>query len=673
MPPIIKVDDAERVNTKDYPYAKFPFDTFNPVQSRAFEYYNKDVNFIAACLTSSGKTVLSELFISHDIRVNQKKCIYLVPFRSLAQERINEWTSDKHHFADLKVSVVTGDYRLTVERQAELDAADLIVMSYEMFNNRVRNMDSERSEFLLKVGTLVCDEFHSIGIAGRGDHIEAALMKFTEINKACRLVMLSATVPNVEELSEWISFILNHKHTVLLKSKYRPCPLNYHFEKYWDGERTYEDNEQQKVNMAQEIIEYYSDDKFLAFVHTKKTGDLLKRALASAGIKSEFHNADLDKAQRIKIEESFKNGDDLRVIIATSTLAAGINMPARRVVILGVHRGLDEVEVFDLHQMCGRAGRPQYDPMGDSYILLPESTYDIHKSRIKTPQVIQSQMLDHNTNHHKVLAFHIVSEIHQGLIKSKEDVHHWYKRSLAYFQTKELDDSTVDGVMELLRKYGAVWEEEGQYTVTSIGKISSLFYYSPFDVSDLKWNFNKLFDERQENDDIKLVIALANLDTHRFGIVSKAEREEMADFVNNAWIKVGRNVVKEPVMKIAFAYHELLNGRPNKIFASVMRNLQFDFPRLNQVLQSIDGFTGNWQKKPFFKELQLRMNYGVKGPMVNLCQLPNIGKVRANKLWQAGIKSIKDVSNNPDIVRKITGLKADKVQEVLDEARKLLS
>lgn len=1097
MPPVTKIFDKEHlVETSKFEHANWSYEKFNPPQSAALEFCDKDNNFIAACLTSSGKTIMAECFLSYDIRVNKNKGIYLVPYKSLAQEKINEWTNQDHHFKDLKVSVCTSDYRLTADRKKELDAADLIILSYEMFNSRVRNIGSENSQFLLKSGTLVCDEFHSVGIPGRGDHIESALMKFTEINKDCRLVMLSATVPNVDELANWISFILNNKNTVLLKSSFRPCPLNLHYEKYWDGERFYDDNEQQKVNMALEIIKYYPDDKFLVFAHTKKTGELIKNALVNMGIKAEFHNANLDKSQRTKIEEKFKSNDDLRIVVATSTLAAGINMPARRVIILGVHRGLDEVEVFDIHQMCvscdsrimlygedktylaakeikigdvvagikdnklvgnkvlkiyekeadvkrinlyngtsivaskhpfwtwdekwvnsdnlcpgdkiciinkshvntyktlksifyelvnnidcyfrlvdsdqkdlllknnfelskmlrikrksvskfrkrlilkgdvakelhvdlrfprskngseidlenldydnlpwllgilasdgncrinrsctkirlynknqdildkfkivlnncglhvgvykskttgkvsyecashalvqiidklgitprktrtisvkrileisdiekanfiqgvldgdgnykntirictasekfayelkemflslgirstvsfeegngevfgypcdtshyivsvnnkndmskllskssmgfklrfpleviknsrpvkgdlfytkiksvqnlglqkvinfsvsgsntfivedipthncGRAGRPQYDPAGDAYILLPEKTYDLHKERIKKPQLILSQMLDQEGGHHKVLAFHLVSEIHQETIKTKDDIHHWYCRSLAHFQANELDDTIVDGVIDLLKKCGAVWEEDGIYTVTSIGKIASLFYYSPFDVSDLKRNFTQLFTDRKEDDDLYTAVALGNIDTHRFGIVSRAERDDMGMFSNTLNMKFGKGNIRESAIKAAYVYHQLLTGVTNPLFASMSRGLQFDFPRLNQVLQAIDGFTGGWNKMKWFRELQLRMNYGVKGPLLFLCELPNIGKVRANKLYKAGIKSLHDVVNNPDVLRKSTGLKKDKIEEILLEAKKLI-
>ncbi len=673
MPPVTKVsDNNELLETSKFPYAKWVFDKFNPVQSRVFDYYDKDNNLIIATATSSGKTVMGEMMLSHEIRKRGGKGMYLVPLRALAQEKIDEWTDKGHHFSDLKISVCTGDYRLTAERKKELDEADLIIMSYEMFNSRVRNLGSERSDFLKKIGTVVADEVHLLTVPKRGDHLEAGIMRFTEINKDCRLVFLSATMPNVDEIANWVSFILNSKDTVLVSSTYRPCPLNLHYEKYWDGEYSYEENEQQKVNMALQIIEYYPDDKFLVFAHTKKTGLLMKQALSSIGVKSEFHNADLDKATRNKLEKLFKTDKDFRVIVATSTLAWGLNLPARRVIILGVHRGLDEVANYDIMQMVGRAGRPLYDPVGDAYILLPERTYDLHKDRIKRPQLILSQMLDQEGGHNKVLAFHLVSEIYQESIKTREDVHHWYQRSLAHFQANELDASTVDKVLDLLKKCGAVWEEEGILTVTSVGKISSLFYYSPFDVSDLKKNFTQLFENGKENDDFQIALALGNIDTHRYGIVSKAEREDMSMFANSVSTKVGKATIKDSAVKAAYVYHQLLSGVTNPIFASMSRAVQFDFARLNQVLQSIDGFTGRWDKKQWFSELQLRMSYGVKGPMLFLCQLPHVGKSRANKLYNAGIKSLVDVVNNPDILRKATGLKKDKLEEILSEAKKLM-
>jgi len=667
---LIEVTDQNKlVDTKKFKFGKFPFKKFNPIQSRIYEHYEEDSNFLIAAATSSGKTILAELVASYEIRKRGGKVIYLAPLKALAQEKYDDWTDKSHHFSDLNISICTGDYRLTADRKQELEDAHIILMTSEMLNSRCRNINSEKSKFLSKIGTLIIDESHLITVPNRGDHLEAGLMKFTEMNPSCRVVGLSATMPNVEEIAEWLNK-LNDKDTVFLRSIYRPCPLFIHFEKYTKG-RTYEDTELQKVNLGLQIVEHYEEDKFLIFVHTKRTGELMRNALTKLGIKCEFHNANLDKNKRVKIEKQFKEGSDLRVIIATSTLAWGVNLPARRVIVLGVHRGLDEVAVYDILQETGRAGRPQYDPAGDAYILLPENAFDMHKLRIKKQQKIQSQMLDENNGHHKVLAFHLISEIYQGNVQGQDDVYHWYKRSLASFQANDLPQDVVDNTIDSLKKCGAIWEEDGKYTVTSIGKIASMFYYSPYDISDLKKNFDWLFNNRKENDDLCVSFALANIDTHKFGIVNKFEREEMSQYKFQLGLTYS-DALFEPAVKMGYAYHLLINGNNNYNFANSMRTLQWDFPRLNQVLYSLDGFVGKWNKKDWLRRLQLRVIYGVKDNIVDFCQLPHIGKVRASRLWGAGIRNLDDIINKKSTLRTCSGLNGVKLDEIIAEAKRLV-
>ena len=455
-----------------------------------------------------------------------------------------------------------------------------------------------------------------------------------------------------------------------MQSTFRPCRLNRHYELYGEGD-SYDENEAAKVAKALEIVEYYPEDKFLIFAHTKKTGELMKKALQTAGVQCEFHNADLSKDKRIKLEQQFKTDPKFQVIVATSTLAWGLNMPARRVVILGVHRGLSDVATYDIWQMMGRSGRPGYDPVGDAYVLLPQKTFEVHKERLKRPDPIQSQMLDNIGGRHKVLAFHLVSEIYQENIKDDDDVKHWYKRSLAAFQAWDLDEKIVEDTMTLLKKCGAIWEEDGRYTVTSVGKISSLFYYSPFDVADLKRNFNYLFDNHKEEDDICLSVALGNVDTQRCGIVSRAERDQMSGFASLVDRIYGRGVIQESAIKAAYGYHLSLNGRNDAIFAGFVRGLQFDFMRLIQVLHALDSFTGKWGRKGWLHKLGLRVLYGVKGDLVHLCEIPQIGRVRANKLWSAGLRTVEAIANNPSKVRACLGVKTDLLNEIVSGAKAL--
>ena len=310
------------------------------------------------------------MIAAYEIRKNKGKALYLAPLKALAKEKVDKWSSDEHHFHDLNLSICTGDYQLTAARKKELEAADFILMTTEMLSSRCRNYHSEKNEFLKEVSVIIVDESHLLSVPSRGDHLEVGLMKFCELNPNARVVFLSATMPNVEEISEWVSYVLTGKKTYLIKSNYRPVPLKIHYEGYYDT-KWYETNERSKVDAALSIVEQFPDDKFLIFTHTKRTGELMKKVLASAGFTADFHHSDLDKEDRHKLENKFRNDKDFKILIATSGLAWGLNTPARRVIVVGVHRGLTEVENYDVIQMIGRAGRVGYDTDGDAYILVP--------------------------------------------------------------------------------------------------------------------------------------------------------------------------------------------------------------------------------------------------------------------------------------------------------------
>ena len=1103
MPEVIKVEDQPvLVSAKSFPYGSFPFEDFNPVQSRLVDFLAGDSNVAIAAATSAGKTVCSEMYLSYELKVRGGKGMYISPLKALAQEKLDDWSNSPHQFSDKNISICTGDYKLTSGRKSELEDSDIIVMTSEMLSSRCRNHKSEKSNFLKEIGTIVIDESHLLTVPGRGDHLENAIMKITEINPNIRIVLLSATMPNVDEICRWISSLTN-RDTYFLESDYRPCPLQIHYETYWDGERKYEDNEAEKVTSALEIVEAHPDDKFLLFVHTKRTGELLKKTLLLNNIECEFHNANLTLDKRLKLEKKFKEEKDFRVIIATSTLAWGChkfdslismangsvkkvqdvhigdkiislsdkglfeedevefvwdhiteesleftlssgmvfevtkdhifygakgrstvdwvealnlkkgdyiavpkkysteverfefdaysylcgylmgdgclvdcgthadgnakillnltigkqdkdhikvlidlleqlsgyrfaeakldvnnvyqlstkardvlslfkdvipigrkgdnfgisekfysnrkqlrslliglfdtdgglenhkngnwsigftniskvlvkqvheillsfgirseigkkkvknsridgricrakrkwiwrlrihgsnllafsrligfhlkrkrdlldkvcrnykkgfslynmpvrnlliehaeknsisthsmcesvnidkwnslnkqdlkeetvcklvdkysnpsklnellnkdllwkkivkitkktgglfreisvkynknyvcegvvshncNLPARRVVILGVHRGLQEVENYDIQQMIGRAGRPAYDPKGDAYILLPESKQKEYALKLKKKTLITSQMLEDSSGqgHYKVLAFHLVSEIHSGNVKTVEDIHKWYRRTLAYFQSQQLHDDIVDRVVELLLKCKAIQEDNGVYVCTSVGVIASMFYFSPFDVADLKSNFYKVFSTNKKEDDLWVSVALANLDTYRFGIVNKAERLEMASFQSKVDRVFNRGTITDAVAKVAYAYHCILNGIDSAVFNALIQGLKVDSSRLIEVLTAVDSMAGKWGEREYIHTLQMRLTYGVRPELIELCRIPNIGKVRAEKLWSIKIRTMDDFLQYESKLPKILNMSEAKIKESVDAIR----
>lgn len=675
MPPIKKLTDCkELIPTKKYPkdIAHFPFEFFNPVQSAVFQVYDKDANCIIAANTSAGKTVCAEMVMANEVRKRGGKAMFLAPLRALAKEKIDDWTDKDHHFGDLKLSVCSGDYRLTPDRKKEIEESNIIVMTSEMLNARVRNYKSEQNDFLKQIGTLVVDESHLLTVPNRGDHLEVALMKFTQIAPQARLVLLSATMPNVDEISNWVSYYLTGKDTFLIESTYRPCPLDIHFKTYLERS-SYEDNEWAKVDEALSLVREYKQDKFLIFVHTKRTGNLMKSIFNKVGIDAEFHNADLEKNERHTLEKRFKQDPKLRIIIATSTLAWGLNLPARRVIITGMHRGLELVENYDIWQMAGRAGRPGYDPRGDVYILTPEEERDLHIARIQAPKKIESQLLTNSGTlekpKYKTLAFHLVSEIHHGNIKTKQDVHNWYNKSLARFQKQELEDEIIDDTIELLIKCGAIKEEDGIYESTMVGNISSMFYYSPFDVSNLRHNFNILFEQGWEKNDVLVSLMLGNVDSFKNNIVNKDEREDMSVYLNKVMLMFKERAPTEASIKAAYSYYCLMNGYNLGAFTAFARQLQYDFPRCAAVLQAIDKMNTKWGKHDWFRRLQARMTYGVSADLVDLVQITNVGKIRAEKLFAAGLKTPAAVASNPDKVKKALNMKDETISKICESAK----
>jgi hypothetical protein len=234
-----------------------------------------------------------------------------------------------------------------------------------------------------------------------------------------------------------------------------------------------------------------------------------------------------------------------------------------------------------------------------------------------------------------------------------------------------LDNEIVDRTLELLLRCGAIYEEDDEYKCTVTGVVSSMFYYSPFDVSDLRKNFKIIFENGFQDNDMLVSVALGNVDTLRGGIVSRLEREEMATFATKVCQIFKTKPPKEAAIKGAYAYFTLLRGMKQQVFAGLARNLQFDFPRTSAVLEALDSMSGKWGKKEWLRTLKLRMAYGVRKELVEFCQIPDIGRVRAEKLWKAGLRDLQDVGHNVDAVQKALGYKKERAEKVCAEARKV--
>ena len=658
MAQVIKLEETKDIiPTLNFKYGTYPFEVFNPVQSTIYPYIGSDKNAVIAASTSAGKTVIAEMFACYTIHEKHEKFVYLCPLKALAQEKIDDWTNPQHHFSKLKASICTGDYQITEKRLKELNESNIIIMTSEMMNHRVRMINSEKSEFLKDVGVVVVDESHLLTVQGRGDDLETALMRLTAFNPNIKIILLSATMPNVNDLAGWLTKITN-RDTLILESTYRPCKLTIHCESYEDGNSTSID-ETAMMEQALELLFKHENDKFIVFVHSKRLGNIILRFFQDNNVYCDFHNADLPKEKRISIENSFRNKNGLRVLVATSGLAAGINTPARRVIIIGTTRANSYIPVYDLNQMMGRAGRPAYDKEGDAYVLIGKTNFNLESKRIKQTEHITSRLLDSENGIYKNLAFQILSEINSNKNCKKENLNIWFNRSFASFCGKNISENIFKNTLEKLITMKIIEMNNDVLTLTSLGKISAYNYISPFTVYNLKISFTNYF-KNHLNDDYALSFALANIPENMSNYMTKYEKNITNPYCERIKLIFGQTQF-DSILKTGYCFFQMLTNQKNNLFPALARKLKNDYTRILHVLKQIDLSKANKNYKQLVEDFQYRLGNDVPKEHIELCRIDKIGKKRAEKLFAAGFKTKDDILKNIETASKIAKIDLKKI------------
>lgn len=650
---------------------KYDFSHLNPMQTMACEYVDKDNNLVVVSPTASGKTVVIELFIGQAI-AEGKKALCLFPLKALTEEKLNDWLEDKHTFSKYNIVPITGDYKMNEKKKEELDNANIILATSEMLDSKTRNYNS--NQWLNEIGTLIVDEAHLLGSSSRGPKLESAIMRFCRYKPDCKIVLLSATVPNKNDLVDWLN-ILTTRKTALVESDYRPCLLHTHFVKFRDdiisNKKSYDAIEKIRMDVCYKVLNMNPQDQHIIFTGNKYWGYSFKNYLKQFGIDVEFHNSDLSKKNRLEIERKFKSGE-LKYIVSTSTLAAGLNLPARRVILAHTSYGMTAMEVYEVDQTCGRAGRPKYDPEGDAYIVLPVSSFNDEVDRIKNGFEVKSSI-------HKIcnLAFNVVSEITLGNIKNIEDFHKWYELSLSYIQNVRLNSSDYQMVFDLLEQKKMILKDGDEYIPTHLGKIASVMYMNPLDVYDWFINFlnvskiNPDFggDPRDATFINKQVsLALANCYEYNKNRPYISKSELNSDNVEKL-VKL-TNRKPDGVLKIASCYFAMLNGDEiSPALKGAVDGLKLDIERIvstvklihkryaNKITKhsSAEEIKGYRYSEEEWDSLFLRIKYGVPTELCNLVKIPGVGEVFARKLYSKNIKNVADFITKSDEVKTILG------------------
>lgn len=297
--------------TWEFPYYEYSFDKFNKTQSAIVPHLTKNANLVVSSGTATGKTSLMAGCFAYHLKNSDKRMVFIAPLKSLSSEIYEEWRKDEQLF-EYGIGIDTSDYKTSKE---DLLNNRILILTNESFDAKTRNPENRWIE---EIGCLVVDEAHLLGQKGRGDCLEALLMRFTKTNTESRIIFLSATMSNGKQIAKWLKS-LNGKSTLNITSNWRPVKLSFSFDiaYRWDD----------KIDAIKKIIEKNPYEKILIFVNSKKFGKELMKRLKKNYILSAFHNASLSQKKRSEIEKLFIDRySGLQVLVSTTTLACGVNV-----------------------------------------------------------------------------------------------------------------------------------------------------------------------------------------------------------------------------------------------------------------------------------------------------------------------------------------------------------
>ncbi|GAB6879515.1 ATP-dependent DNA helicase [Halorubrum gandharaense] len=498
---------------------------FYPPQEAAVEAGVADgESLVAAVPTASGKTLIAELAMLSAVE-RGGKALYIVPLRALASEKKAEF--ERFEEFGVTVGVSTGNYESDGEWLA---SRDIIVATSEKVDSLVRN----GAPWIDDLSCVVSDEVHLVDDAGRGPTLEVTLAKLRRVNPNLQTVALSATVGNANVIADWLD-------AELVESDWRPIDLRMgvHFGSainFDDGsqrEVPVDSGEDQTAALVADALDTEEDGQggsSLVFVNSRRNAESAARKLAdvtgprltpderdelrelAADIRdvsdtdtsedladavaegSAFHHAGLAAEHRSLVEDAFRDRL-IKCISATPTLAAGVNTPARRVIVRDWRRydgefgGMKPLDVLEVHQMCGRAGRPGLDPYGEAVLLAKDA--DTMDELFERYIWAEAEPVRSKLAAEPALRTHVLATVASGFASTREGLLEFLDNTLYATQTD--DEGRLSDVTDTVLDYLAVNDFlEREYTngteslqATGIGHTVSRLYLDPMSAAEM--------------------------------------------------------------------------------------------------------------------------------------------------------------------------------------------
>lgn len=670
-------NDIKTIINTAYPYIK----EFNPAQKAVIEsgYLEDKSNYIISIPTASGKTVLGILPALKTI-LNGGKAIYAAPLLSIQNEKVKEFKAFEEH--GIKVGKHPSN-------------SDLSVMVFESFDALTRFSWN----VLREVDTLIIDEFHMIGEYSRGPTLESAITRAKIINPSLRIIALSATLKNIDEIEQWLD-------GKTVEHNYRPVPLN---KEVLDAEMF---NTKNKNDVIVKIVEKAIEDnsQALSFVSTrrfteslatyvakkidkkttkeqkqkfkqvadkllevpKKKGSLPTTTclkLAEAAEKGVvFHHAGLFNEQKEIIEDEFRKGNIL-MITATPSLMYGVNLPSKYVVIRDHTRwtsnGPASIPVFDYEQMSGRAGRPQYDDVGYSYLVAKtmDEAFDLEARYVNGEiELTNSKLIDNKDAIYK----QIIAQIASSLSKNLDDLNDFFGKTLYGFQMKNnpsmsmfAQDSLnweLESALEFLLQNGIIRATPEGLKTTDFGNLIAKSNYAVETAVKIK----EYVSTMEKLNPAEMIYALAETpDLPLISFKGRKSKDPVRDKLSECGlfaVDIG-NPEATAVSLIEWIdernEYEIENAY--NVYSASTRKSAYEASRLVKFAKNTLEVLGNYSNLKDMDYLSARLYYGVKEDIIPLVVgVKRLGRKRARLLMKTFGDNLSEASEKE--LQKVEGI-----------------
>ncbi|XP_066892063.1 helicase POLQ-like isoform X2 [Kogia breviceps] len=704
--------------------------TLNSVQERK--------NLIYSLPTSGGKTLVAEILMLQELLCRRKDVLMILPYVAIVQEKISglssfgielgffveEYAGSKGKFPPIKRREKKSLYIATIEK------------GHSLVNSLIE------TERINSLGLVVVDELHMIGEGSRGAILEMTLAKILYTSKTTQIIGMSATLSNVEDLQEFLQaeYYTSQFRPVELKEYLKIKDAIYEVDSKAENGMTfsrllnykYPDTLKKMdpdhlVALVTEVIPNYS---CLVFCPTKKNcenvAEMICKILSKEYLKHKekekheviknlknissgnlcpvlkhtipfgvaYHHSGLTSDERKLLEEAYSAGV-LCLFTCTSTLAAGVNLPARRVILRAPYVAKEFLKRNQYKQMIGRAGRAGIDSTGESILILQEKDKKQVLELISRPlENCYSQLVQEFTKGIQTL---FLSLIGLKIATNLGDLHHFMsgtffgvqqkillkERSLWEITVKSVRYLTEKGLLQkdtiltekgLLQKdtiHGS--EEEFQYSfhITKLGRAS---FKGAIDLAYC----DSLYRDLKKGLEGLVLESLLHL-------IYLTTPYDMASQCNPDWMiyfrqKVEKNIVNR--LYLSFVLYTLL--KETNIWSV---SEKFNMPRgyIQNLLSGAAAFSSCvlhfceeleefWVYRALLVELTKKLTYCVKTELIPLMEVTGVLEGRARQLYNAGYKSLMHLANaNPEVlIKTIDHLSRRQAKQIVSSAKLLL-